>query len=154
VLVFALAACRGAPAEVKASTPPPEPASKSADLSAIEHRPHPDYPTAALAGTEELFLLEEPPRGPHVTDVKLPDRGQVRSGEPGYCELTQTPSRLVCAGARPKNNVPSLRWNVGRAGERVILAERVSPTNHVLETFLFDWDAPTGKLKRLTSFEE
>jgi len=150
VLVFALAACRGAPAEVK--TPAPEPATKTAEPATIEHRPHPDYPTAALAGTEELFLLEEPPRGPHVTDVKLPDRGQLKFGEHAYCELTQ--SRLVCTGARSKSGVPSLRWNVGRAGERVILAERVSPTNHVLETLLFDWDAPSGKLKRLTAFEE
>ena len=60
----------------------------------------------------------------------------------------------MCSNAHPKTGVPSLRWNVGRAGERVILAERESPTNHVLETLLFDWDATSGRLKRMTAFEE
>jgi len=149
-MIFA-AACRGGSAE---SQPPPEPAPAALrpEPPPQERRPHADYPTPALAGTEELFLLEEPPRGPHVTDVKLPDRSPLKLTEYGYCELTQ--SRLVCSGAHPKTGTPSLHWNVGRTGDRVILAERTSPTNHILETLLFDWDPASGKLKRLTSFEE
>ncbi len=150
ILVLALVACRGGKPEIQAP-PEPKPEAKIDPAPQAERRPDPDYPTAALAGTEELFLLEEPPRGPHVTDVKLPERGQLKFTEHAYCELTG--SRLVCAAAKPK--LPAaMRWSVGRAGERVVLAERVSPTGHVLETLLFDWDAASGKLKRLTAFEE
>src|SRR5262252_2278416 len=135
LVVLAIIGCRDG------KTVPPAPETRAEprrDPAPAELRPHPDYPTAALAGTEELFLLEEPPRGPHVTDVKLPDPSQLKFTESAFCELTT--SRLVCAG-HPKAGVPSLHWNVGRSGDRIIVAERTSPTNHVLETLLFDWDA-------------
>src|SRR5262249_49588217 len=111
ILLLAFAACRGGKVDVPSPEPGPPPAAVRGE-PASERRPDPAYPTARAAGTEELFLLEEPPRGPHVTDVKLPDRSQLKFTEHTFCELTQ--NRLVCSAARPKN--PALHWNVGRAG--------------------------------------
>ncbi len=111
--------------------------------------PHPEYPTAAMAGTEELFLLEEPPRGPHVTNVELPDRTRLRTTEHAGCEVG--PVRLACSSSRPRPG--TARWNVGRAGERVVLAEHVTPGGRVDETYLFDWDE-SGRLARLVALDE
>jgi hypothetical protein len=142
--LLCLGACQGSKAaESKAVEPAPQ------VREGPEHRPpHPDYPTPAMAGTEELFLLEEPPRGPHVTDVKLPDRSGLKFAEHAACELAA--GRLVCGPARPRPG--SLHWNVGRGAEHVVLAEQVGPSGHVLTTYLFDWD-PGGKLRRLTALE-
>jgi hypothetical protein len=148
--LLALVACRGGKAEVAAAA---DDGGSGRGVLVGERAPHPDYPTPALAGTEELFLLEEPPRGPHITDVKLPERSELHFTVHPYCELTA--SRLICAASHAKPGAPLARWNVGRnAGERVVLAERLGPSGKLLETVLFDWDQATGKLRRLTDFEE
>jgi len=91
--LLAIASCRDGKSAVQPPPQQPPPAGASAEARAEtrraepELRPHPDYPTPALAGTQELFLLEEPPRGPHVTDVKLPDRSQLKFTDHAYCEL-------------------------------------------------------------------
>src|SRR5678816_4092636 len=95
VVLIVAAGCRGA-----RKTEPHEPPQPLTPETANERRPDPDYPTAAMAGTEELFLIEEPPRGPHVTNVRLPDRSRLRFSEHAHCELA--PARLVCAPTRPK----------------------------------------------------
>src|SRR5262249_27014583 len=137
--------CKGS----KAAEPKPVEPAPLVRTDLGQRPPHPDYPTPAMAGTEELFLLEEPPRGPHVTDVKLPDRAAVRFVEHASCDVVV--GRVVCSASRGKPG--AMRWNVGRSGDRVVLAEHVSPSGHVLESYLLDWD-PGGKLRRLTSFEE
>jgi hypothetical protein len=143
VSLFALAGCRGTKAsEPRAVDPPPGPRDPT------QRPPSPDYPTPAMAGTEELFLIEEPLRGPHVTDVKLPDRAELRFTEHTACELVV--SRLVCAPVRPKPN--TRHWNVGRSGEHVILAEDIAPGGHVVSSYLFDWD-PAGRVKRIASLD-
>jgi hypothetical protein len=145
--IAGVAGCRGTsarpPGDDRRAAPP------AAAASAPATRPHPDYPTPKMAGTEELFLIEEPPRGPHVTSVRLPDRNHLRFTEHAVCEVAA--ARLICSGSRAKPG--QARWNVGRSGEKVILAERLTPTGRVLASFLFDWD-PGGRLARLSALEE
>src|SRR5262245_57463198 len=97
-LALALVACRGggsSKSEPRERTPTPAPETQTQAL-----RPDSEYPTPAMSGTEELFLIEEPPRGPHVTNVRVPDRSQLRFAEHAYCEVG--PTRLACSPARPK----------------------------------------------------
>src|SRR5262245_26454916 len=129
-LLLTFLACKGGKPEIPTV---PETRAEPRRDPAPEVKPHPDYPTPALAGTQELFLLEEPPRGPHVTDVKLPDRSLLKFSDHAYCELTL--SRLTCSAAKARSQ-SSARWNVGRSGDHVVLAERLSPSGHVLETVL------------------
>src|SRR5688572_3136888 len=126
-LVLALVACRSGDKPPPPS-PSPEPSKPSASEPTPGVRPHAEYPTAAMAGTEELFLLEEPPRGPHVTQVRLPERASLRFAEHAHCEIGA--ARLVCSGARPRAGAG--RWTVGRIGERVALAERLLPSGRVV----------------------
>src|SRR5262245_39762472 len=128
--------CRGsrrAVPEPPAATSPRQPAEPP-----VSKPPGADYPTPALAGTEELFLIEEPPRGPHVTNVKLLNRAALKFTEHLYCEVG--PARLVCSAAHPKPGAAVARWNVGRDDDHVVLAERLLPSGRVTATYLFDWD--------------
>jgi hypothetical protein len=128
--------------------------------AAVAQRPRPanatqgpdrDYPTPALAGTDDLFLRGEPLRGPHLTNVALPNRRELRFTEHAFCELTVT--RLACGAPRPRSGVASRRWNVGRnAAERAVLAEELGPTGTVMQTVFFDWNAG-GRLTRLVSLD-
>jgi len=118
---------------------------------AVDTRPKtrdPDYPTPAMAGTDSLFLVEEPVRGPHVTSVTLPDRTGLKFTDYTYCELGAI--RLACAG---KVREGQARWNVGRKNGDVVLAEEITPQGRVSQTLAFDYDR-NGKLTRIVSLEE
>src|SRR5688572_14524872 len=58
---------------------------------------HPDYPTVSRSGTGDIFYLEEPDRGPHVTEVAIPGPAGLRFSEHRHCELDH--ATLVCSGA-------------------------------------------------------
>src|SRR5262245_29978029 len=103
VLALVGAACRS-PA---ASSERPDPATAPAAQTELGSRgPSPEYPTPALAGTEQLFLLEEPPRGPHLTTVRMPDRAGLRFSEHAVCEIDA--AHIVCSQNRPKAG--QARW--------------------------------------------
>jgi len=76
---------------------------------------HPRFPTAASAGSEGIFALEEPDRGPLVTTLALPPEG---GGETvtmhGHCEIDY--DAIVCGPAGDA-------WRL-RMGPRYAVAER------------------------------
>ncbi len=137
--VLAALGCQGGRAEKPSADAEPPPARPKVR--------HPDYPTPAMAGTDALFLVEEPMRGPHVTSVTLPDRAALKWSEHAYCELGAV--RLTCAG---KPREAQARWNVGRRGADVVLADELTPRGRVTRTIAFDYDK-SGKVTRIASLE-
>ncbi|MBL0216527.1 MAG: hypothetical protein IPQ07_21920 [Myxococcales bacterium] len=86
-----------------------------------EKGPHPDYPTAAAAGTDKLFFLEEPDRGPKAPlSYTPPPRTSLTWTTEPYCEVDQL--GVVC-GKGAVN--PGINWRVGR-GSGVTIVERVN----------------------------
>jgi hypothetical protein len=141
------------------SAPPPPPPDKKVQKS--DSRPplspaaaetaapagaDPNYPTPEAAGTEKLFVVEEPDRGPWVKTAAAPPREQLAWQAHAYCELRETGP--ACAGAATASS-PSL-WRIGsRAGKQVV-AERVAG-GVVQETALYEW---TGtRLDRLVRLD-
>src|SRR5437868_969002 len=63
---LALIACAACKAKKHENAELPDPGSPPAKQSGglAEKGPHRDYPTAAAAGTDKIFFLEEPDRGP------------------------------------------------------------------------------------------
>jgi hypothetical protein len=129
---------------------PPEP--QSSDHPAA---PHPDYPVAAQTGADDIFLLEEPRRGPHVTGAVLPDRNQLKLSDAAYCEIQ--PGGAACsvvhapaAASRPAT--PPVHFEVGRAGDRVAIVEEILPGGRAIHTYSFDYDA-AGKLARVVALD-
>src|SRR5689334_6925921 len=60
--------------------------------------PHPDYPTPVAAGTDKIFLLEEPDRGPKAPlDFAIPKPTKAWSETAG---CTTYPADVVCRGTR------------------------------------------------------
>jgi hypothetical protein len=113
-----------------------------AQLSPVpDTRAHPDYPTARRAGTEELFVVEEPSRGPHVTRVTMPDRANLSFELKAYCEIGH--DTVICTDKPPGAKEPGVR--VGSWNGRPLLAEWVRGA-HVDQTVVIDRDdagAPT-----------
>ncbi len=112
---------------------------------------HPDYPTASQAGTDDIFLQEEPRRGPHITGAVLPDRKQLKLADASYCEVQA--NGIACSVVKPpatRPAAPAGHWTIGRAGDHVVLAEETLPSGLVLHTYVLDWD-PAGKLVRMVA---
>jgi hypothetical protein len=94
--------------------------------------PHPDYPTAALAGTDQLFTMAEPPRGPKAPIGMAIPRGLAwTTHEHCVADITGP----VCSPA--VTDVDGLwSWRVGKRGaERVVAEERRG--THVERTFVY-----------------
>ena len=81
--------CKDEPASKGTKVPVPSsaPATQKASAS-VPTSPSPEYPTAAAAGTKELFFLEEPDRGEHITIVPFPADGKITM-KSGRCELDE-----------------------------------------------------------------
>ncbi len=124
-----LAAC----SDRKAAPAPPPPETGVVD----EARAHPDYPTPRRAGTEDLFLVEEPDRGPLVTAIDLPDRATLTFTEHAHCEIDHT--TVVCGKARAAS-LDLARVRVGAANGRPVLVEWMRG-DHVDETVVLAYDA-------------
>ncbi|MBW2737019.1 MAG: hypothetical protein JRH20_31940, partial [Deltaproteobacteria bacterium] len=84
----------------------------------------PSYPTLKSAGTEKIFYLEEPDRGPVVSAVVLPRRSSLRWRKSAHCESDVL--GIVCSaivggrwqlGYRRKELIQAERWSGGRAQE-------------------------------------
>ena len=78
-----------------------------------EKGPHPDYPTAAAAGTDKIFFLEEPDRGPRAP-ASFTRPKNLAWTRMAFCE-TYEKTAPCTAGAG--------NWYVGR-GKGVMIVER------------------------------
>lgn len=100
--------------------------------TAAEKAPHADYPTPRLAGTETIFLLEEPERGPLVREASADPPDGVRWSRHHHCELVL--DRLACGPSGGPE--AGLHWRVGRLKGKVVLAQRRFG-GRVLESLVF-----------------
>jgi hypothetical protein len=92
----------------------------------LEKGPHPDYPTPIGAGTDKLFFLEEPERGPRATQVDLPSGGGLRWTVRPHCEVGHL--GLAC-GEKLGRAPTGEHWRVGGASDgRPVLATRLFGT--------------------------
>ena len=100
----------------KNKKPPPKP---------VADKPyHPDYPTPRLAESEQIFLLEEPDRGPVVRTFAAPSTEGLSWSFNTHCELGV--DRLICGPRLARAAAQTLRhfWRVGRRKDKTVLAEQ------------------------------
>ena len=102
-----------------------------------EKGPHPEYPTAAAAGTDKIFFIEEPDRGPAApATYAMPPRESLTWTTSPYCEVDAL--NVVCT----KGAAPSvMKWRVGRS-KGVTIAEKLRG-ERVTDTWVF---LPTQRL--------
>jgi hypothetical protein len=95
-----------------------------------EAGPHPDYPTPVAAGTDKIFLLEDPDRGAKVAvTYELPPRGSLVWTSHTHCE----PDVADIACSTGGGGFAS--WRVAR-GKEVIVASAVRGTR-AHETYVY-----------------
>ncbi|HWU89136.1 MAG TPA: hypothetical protein VN253_17845, partial [Kofleriaceae bacterium] len=82
--------------------------------------PHPDFPTAALAGTDKLFTMIDPERGPKAPIGMAIPRGGLQWTTHATCDLDLTGP--VCTPATD-DVAGHFRWRVGRRGKELIVVE-------------------------------
>jgi hypothetical protein len=84
-----------------------------------QHGPHPDYPTAALAGTDKLFTMIEPARGPKAPIGMTIPRGLTwTTHEHCTADITGpvcSPAVTAAAGL--------WSWRIGKRGAAIVVAE-------------------------------
>ncbi len=113
--------------------------------------PHADpmYPTARKAGTADLFFLEEPVRGPHVTRVRRPSRAGLRATKHAYC--TVTGGGIACGEAAPvRGERAEVRVWRRSDGKPVIAEWRIA--GRVDKSAVLTYDAH-GQLTQLARFD-
>jgi hypothetical protein len=131
LLLVACSGCKGKdqPAQRDPDPPPTREAPKPETIAKPsriitsplpEKGPHPEYPTAAAAGTDKIFFIEEPDRGPPApATYKMPARDSLAWTMAPYCEVDAL--NIACSkGAAP----PVVRWRVGRA-KNITVAEKL-----------------------------
>ncbi|MBA3539140.1 MAG: hypothetical protein H0T79_05895 [Deltaproteobacteria bacterium] len=101
----------------KAATPQASP--KGAIGSPLpEVGPHPDYPTPVAAGTDKIFLTEEPDRGARVASTyALPARTSLTWTNHAHC--ADQKASLACSAAAPAAD-RLWSWRVGKAKDLVV----------------------------------
>jgi hypothetical protein len=112
---------------------------------AAELGPDPDYPTPVVAGTKDLFLLEEPVRGAHVTEVALPAAADLAWTEHAYAELDAAGFAVSAAGPA----TGGIRWRVGREDGRIRLVEALRPDGNAVSRWVLEWTASAPPKLRL-----
>jgi hypothetical protein len=148
-VVVIVAGCGSKPA-TSSTDDPPTPAVHHYDArpDAYEDpskpRPNPDFPTPRSAGTEKLFTLEEPDRGPRApTKFVLPPHNTLQWTDGQYCE--DDIAQPACVKTA---DTDTIRWRVGR-GPGLVVAERVQ-NNAVFQTYIYERDssgAPTRQVE-------
>ncbi len=146
-IVLLVAACGQKP---PATDDPPEPAVHHYDArpdayeDPTKPKPNPDFPTPRSAGTEKLFTLEEPDRGPRApTKFVLPPRSSLVWTDGQYCE--DDVAQPACVKTADTDLV---RWRVGRS-PGLVVAERVQ-SGQVFQTLIYERDgsgAPTRQVE-------
>lgn len=92
--------------------------------------PDPRYPTAKTAGSEGIFALEEPDRGPLVVAYQAPSREGAQVTQHGHCEVDY--DGVVCG---PEGS----GWRLVRGKEHVIAQRMLGP--RVYEEVIVDLGA-------------
>ena len=97
-----------------------------------EAGPHPDYPTPVSAGTDKIFTLEDPERGPNAPrSFTLPPRGSLVWTTHAFCADDEV--SIVCS-PRPPTGLAS--WRVGRKGKETTVAEQLR-AGKVIGTYVY-----------------
>jgi hypothetical protein len=146
-----------APRDAAVSAPP---AVADAAVAAVPTRPQPPdliqgadamYPTARKAGTADLFFLEDPVRGPHVTRVRKPSKSGLRMTTHGNCTITG--GGLACSAAGPSSgDRTQVRvWRRRADGQPVLAEWRIA--GRVDDSAVLAYDA-AGALTQLARFDE
>jgi hypothetical protein len=106
--------------------------------------PDPMYPTPKRAGTQNLFTMEDPERGPKAPiDFKLPPRDSLTWTTHAHCEDDKlTP---VCS---PPSGAGLWSWRVGRDGKGVVVAEQLRG-KATAKTFVYTSDQQGSPLERI-----
>ena len=126
-----------------------KPIVKAPPPSVVEKVPHPDFPTAAKANSEGIFLLEEPERGPVVATMTMPDLGVLKWRTHTWCEVGH--DGVDCGPERPDAARAEAHWRVGsRAGKVLVATERFGP--RVDQTLLFE-RAANGQMLRMVALD-
>ncbi len=86
-----------------------------------ERGPHPDYPTPVAAGTGDLFVLEEPDRGP-AAPIDFPLPGTVGLAWSSHANCEAGAETVTCSKAKRHPGEVSW-WHVGRRGKTFVVAE-------------------------------
>lgn len=111
----------------------------------------PMYPTPRKAGTADLFFLEEPVRGPHVTRVSRPSRARLTMTRHANC--TVTGGGIACSEAAPvAGERTEVRvWRRRADGKPVIAEWRIA--GRVDDSAVLTYD-DAGELTQLARFDE
>ncbi len=127
-----------------APLPAPVPTQPKRDITSPlpEKGPHPDYPTAAAAGTDKLFFLEEPDRGPKApASYTPPPRTSVTWTTAAYCEYDQL--GMACSRGAPTGETS---WRLGRGAGVTIAEQLYGDRVHQTIVFLSADARPTQRL--------
>jgi hypothetical protein len=103
----------------EAMTAMAEPIAAAAPPSA-QVGPHPDFPTAVLAGTDKLFTMIEPERGPKAPVGMTIPRGGLTWTTHATCDLDVTGPVCTPAADDVRGHV---RWRVGTRGTELLVVE-------------------------------
>jgi len=112
---------------------------------------HPDFPTPEAAGTQAVFLLEEPPRSPRVEAVEVPDRRGLTATAHAYCELEG--NQVICSPALSEPPPGASHHRVERQGSQAVLVEHRRPDGRVAETLVLT-RLPDGTALRIARLDE
>ncbi|MDX2092379.1 MAG: hypothetical protein SFX73_31235 [Kofleriaceae bacterium] len=106
-----------------------------------EQGPHQDYPTPIGAGTDKLFFLEDPDRGPPAPEAYVvPARGSFAWTQHGACVLDI--DGPLCTGTPG-----TLAWRVGRRKGLVVAESLVA--GRIDETYVFEQNADGSPKQRV-----
>ncbi len=83
------------PGSPRGATPPTCSCWTSPSAEPSQWAPHPSYPTPEAAGTQAVYLLEEPERGPLVTEAPEA-KPELEWSDESYCEVLW--GGVACAG--------------------------------------------------------
>jgi hypothetical protein len=130
----------------------PHPSTKSPRTIASplpEVGPHPSYPTPVAAGTDKIFFLEEPERGPKASPTfSPPARGALRWTSHAHCEPDT--ATVVCG---PAATGATARWRVGRKGKQLVVAEALRDKRPYQTTiYIARPDGATDRVVRLDAY--
>lgn len=106
-----------------------------------EKGPHPDYPTAAAAGTDKLFFLEEPDRGPKAPTSFTPPAKLTWTDAPS-CQIDQL--GVVCSKG---SAAAAIHYRLGKGAGVTVVEKRRG--DRVSETTVFVTGAGGARSQRL-----
>lgn len=156
LLLIVVAACgssnRDEPAHERKPDPFARPSPKAPPDAAADPMPpsaDPDYPTPRRAGTEDLFFIEEPMRGPHVTKLAMPDRSKLKIQSRAYCEIDEL--TVVCT-EEPPTAKDRTSVSVGTLNGKLALVEW-KRGKHVDQTVVLSYNT-AGELERMARLDE